>query len=47
MIVPAFVYLAAWYMLAGMVYLFFGMETKGRSIEAIDRELTPPAAVAR
>jgi putative MFS transporter len=46
MIVPAFVYLAAWYLLAGVVYLFFGMETKGRSIEEIDRELAP-ARVAR
>jgi hypothetical protein len=33
-------------LLAGVVYLFFGMETKGRSIEEIDRELAP-ARVAR
>jgi MFS transporter, putative metabolite:H+ symporter len=46
MIVPAFVYLAAWYVLAAVVYLFFGMETKGRSIEALDRELAQPAVVA-
>ena len=46
MIVPAFVYLATWYLLAGVVYFFFGIETKGRSIEEIDRELAP-ARVAR
>ena len=25
--------------MAGVVYYFFGMETKGKSIEQIDREL--------
>jgi putative MFS transporter len=39
MIVPAFVYLGAWFALAGIVYLFFGIETKGLSIEEIDGEL--------
>ena len=38
-ILPAFVYLAAWFALAGAVYLFLGIETKGRSIEDIDRSL--------
>jgi putative MFS transporter len=38
-IVPAFIYLAAWFGLAGIVYGFFGMETKGRSIEEISAEL--------
>jgi len=38
-IVPAFLYLAAWFGLAGIVYGFFGMETKGRSIEEISAEL--------
>ena len=40
MIGPAFIYLAGWYLLAGVVYYFFGIETKGRSIEYIDGELT-------
>jgi len=39
-ITPAFVYLAAWFALAGVVYLVAGFETKGRSIEAIDAELS-------
>ena len=39
MIVPAFIYLAAWYVLAGAVYLFLGIETRGRSIEEIHDEL--------
>ena len=46
-IVPAFVYLAAWFAMAGAVYLFLGIETKGRSIEEIDRSLAgAPAAPA-
>jgi MFS transporter, putative metabolite:H+ symporter len=39
-IVPAFLYLGAWFALAGTVYGFFGMETRGRSIEEIDSDLT-------
>jgi len=39
MIVPAFIYLASWYAMAGIVYYFFGIETKGRSIEEIDGDL--------
>jgi MFS transporter, putative metabolite:H+ symporter len=39
---PAFIYLAGWYVLAGVVYYFFGIETKGRSIEYIDGELARP-----
>src|SRR5262249_24587494 len=43
-ITPAFVYLAAWFAVAGVVYLGFGFETKGRSFEAIDVKLAaePP-----
>lgn len=37
---PAFIYLGAWFALAGAVYLFLGIETKGRSIEEIDQSLT-------
>ncbi len=40
-IVPAFIYLGAWYALAGIVYAVFGMETRRRSIAEIDRELEP------
>ena len=35
----AFVYLGLWFVLAGVVYYFIGIETKGKSIEQIDREL--------
>jgi putative MFS transporter len=38
-IMPAFLYLASWFVLAGAVYLFLGIETQGRSIEQIDRDL--------
>jgi putative MFS transporter len=38
-IVPAFIYLGAWYALAGIVYGLFGIETRHRSIAQIDREL--------
>jgi len=36
---PAFLYLAAWYLMAGIVYGFFGIETRGRSFEAIEEQL--------
>jgi putative MFS transporter len=39
----AFLYLGGWYVLAGAVYLFLGIETKGRSIDQIDRDLAEAA----
>jgi putative MFS transporter len=38
-IVPCFLYLGAWSALDGFAYAFIGFETKGRSIEEIDRGL--------
>ena len=35
----AFLYLGGWFLLAGLVYYFIGIETRGKSIEQIDREL--------
>jgi putative MFS transporter len=35
----AFVYLGCWFLMAGIVYYFLGIETRGKSIEEIDREL--------
>lgn len=35
----AFIYFAGWYLLAGIVYAVFGMETKGRSFESIESTL--------
>jgi putative MFS transporter len=51
-IIPAFLYLGAWFALAGTVYGFFGMETRGRSIAEIDSDLqaartSSSAAVAK
>jgi putative MFS transporter len=36
----------SWFALAGVVFLFFGMETKGRSFEDIEDELGAVAPVA-
>jgi MFS transporter, putative metabolite:H+ symporter len=41
--VPAFLSLAGWFVLAGLVYAFLGFETKGRSFEEIDTELSARA----
>jgi MFS transporter, putative metabolite:H+ symporter len=35
----AFLYLGSWFLMAGVVYYFFGLETKGKSMQQIDREL--------
>ncbi len=35
----AFLYLGCWFLMAGVVYYFFGIETRGKSDEQIDREL--------
>jgi len=42
----AFNYLGAWFLMAGAVYYFFGLETKGKSIEQIDRELAETAGIS-
>jgi putative MFS transporter len=39
----AFLYLGCWFLMAGTVYYFFGIETRGKSIEQIDRELAASA----
>jgi MFS transporter, putative metabolite:H+ symporter len=39
----AFVYLGCWFLMAGVVYYFFGIETRGKSNEQIDRELAAAA----
>jgi putative MFS transporter len=40
----AFLYLGCWFLMAGIVYYFLGIETRGKSIEDIDRELNSGAA---
>jgi putative MFS transporter len=42
----AFIYLGCWFLMAGAVYYFFGLETKGKSIEEIDRELAVTAGLS-
>jgi MFS transporter, putative metabolite:H+ symporter len=42
----AFLYLGCWFLMAGIVYFFFGLETKGKSIEDIDRELNAAPALS-
>jgi putative MFS transporter len=39
----AFLYLGCWFLMTGAVYYFFGIETRGKSIEQIDTELTATA----
>jgi putative MFS transporter len=41
----AFVYLGCWFLMAGAVYYFLGIETRGKSIEQIDRELAVTAGM--
>jgi putative MFS transporter len=46
---PAFIYFAAWYLLAVVGFLFVGIETKGRTIEELNAALVrrvPVTAVA-
>ncbi len=43
-IFPALLFLASWYGQAGLVFLFLGFETKGRSIEEIGSALDAPAS---
>jgi hypothetical protein len=46
-IMPAFLHLASWFVLAGAACRFLGIEPKGRSIEQIDRALHAGAPVPR
>jgi len=38
-LLPAFSYLAAFFTMAGLAYIFIGMETKGQSLESIEQAL--------
>lgn len=44
-LIPAFIFLASGYVLAGILYLFFGMETRGLTIEEIEQKLDAPSKV--
>src|SRR5262249_11923336 len=43
----AFLYLGCWFLMAGAVYYFFGIETKGKSIEDIDCSRAGPSCPRR
>ncbi|MFG1214569.1 MFS transporter [Xanthobacter flavus] len=46
-VLPAFIYLAGWFVLVAVAFLVFGFETRGRSIEALDRELEGAGSAPR
>lgn len=46
-LVPAYAFLAGWYVITAFVFLAFGYETRGRSLEAIDADLAAQAGPAR
>ena len=39
---PAMIYLAAWYALSGIVFIWLGFETRGRSLEELDIAIDKP-----
>lgn len=41
-VIPAFSYLAGWFVLAAVAFLFIGIETKGRTLEEIEAALDAP-----
>src|SRR6202047_4159173 len=45
-LLPAFSYLAGFFALAGLAYIFIGMETKRRSLETIEHDLDASRATA-
>jgi hypothetical protein len=42
-LVPGFAYFASWYVLAATAFAFIAMETRGRTIDEIDAELSAPS----
>jgi putative MFS transporter len=42
-LIPGFAYFASWYVLGAIAFAFVAMETRGRTIDEIDAELTAPA----
>ena len=45
-LIPGFNYFAFWYVLGAAAFWFIGIETRGRTIDEIERELNRPARVA-
>ncbi len=46
-LIPGFAYFASWYVLGALAFAFIAMETRGRTIDEIDAELTAPARSGR
>ena len=46
-LIPGFNYFAFWYVLGAAAFWFIGMETRGRTIDEIERELRRPARVTQ
>jgi hypothetical protein len=44
---PAYAFIACWYVLVVAAFLLLGIETKGRSLEAIEVELNTQAGPGR
>jgi hypothetical protein len=42
-LVPGFAYFASWYVLGAIAFAFIAMETRGRTIDEIDAELSAPS----
>ena len=45
-LVPGFNYFAFWYVLGAAAFWWIGFETKGRTIEEIERSLSPAGSAA-
>ena len=45
-LIPGFNYFAFWYVLGALAFWLIGMETRGRTIDEIERELSRPGRVA-
>ena len=43
-LLPAYSFLAACFVVSGLIFLLFGIETKGRSFEAIEEEIGPSSS---
>ena len=46
-LLPGFAHFAAWYVLGAIAFAFIAMETRGRTIDEIDAELSAPTASPR
>ncbi|MBV9966880.1 MAG: MFS transporter, partial [Alphaproteobacteria bacterium] len=45
-LIPGFLYFAAWYVLGALAFWLIGVETRGRTIDEIDAEMSAPIATS-